>query len=312
MPQPDKQGQEERLGLFMAERQRLMRLAYRYLGSVSEAEDVVQDCWLRFCDREDVTAPERYLPRIVTRLCLDRLKAARTRRETYVGPWLPEPVPDPADETAEAGDAVLDISFAVMRALERLSPLERAAFFLHDLYEVPFDEIAETIGRTPAACRQLAARGRKAIASARSRFAPTQADVERLVKAIAAAAQSGNVETLGRMLAADVEFVSDGGGRKKAALNVVRGRDRVARLLVGLTRKSDALTRFSVVPTKLNGAPSILLIQDGEIDQSMSFDLDAEGGIAGIYVVRNPVKLAHLAADGAAASQQERGEGKPA
>lgn len=295
MPGHERDGQEARLAVFLAERRRLTRLAYRYLGSASEAEDVVQDCWLRFCDRAEVTAPERYLSRVVTRLCLDRLKSARARRETYVGPWLPEPVPDVADEPAEAGDAALDISFAVMRALERLSPLERAAFFLHDLYEVPFDEVAETIGRTPAACRQLAARARRAISSAERRFTPTRADVERLVGAIYEAAQSGDAAILGRVLAADVEFVSDGGGRKTAALNVVAGRDRVARLLAGLARKAGTLGHFSALPANLNGAPSVVLMLDGEIEQTISLDLNAAGEIAGVYVVRNPDKLAHLA-----------------
>jgi RNA polymerase sigma-70 factor (ECF subfamily) len=273
----------------------LTRLAYRYLGSVGDAEDAVQDAWLRFSQAGAVDDPPRFLSRVVTRLCLDRLKSAERRRETYVGPWLPEPVVERAGSIEpDMGDAALDISYAVMRALERLSPLERAALFLHDLYEVPFEEIAETIGRTPAACRKLASRARKAIAEACPRYRPSEAEIDGFVAAFAEATRTGDARALGRLLADDVEFISDGGGKAAAALNVLTGNDRVARLLTGIALKNPHPDETHLAVMTINGAPALAVYLAGKLEQTMSFDLDAERRIAAIYVMRNPDKLVRV------------------
>lgn len=291
---PETKGGTDRLDTWLGQRERLVRLAYRYLGSVSEAEDAVQDAWLRFSEAPEALDPARYLSRIVTNLCLDRLKSARARRENYVGPWLPEPIAGVTPAPDETSDAALDISFGVMRALERLSPLERAALFLHDLFELTFEEIAETLHRSPAACRQMAVRARNALKSSKQRFKPSEDDVARFVTRFAESVQTGDLEPLKALLTSDVEFVSDGGGKVSAALNVVTGADKVARLLLGLARKQERFEDISVDPAVINGAPGLLLSVCGTLDQTMSFGLDAEGGIAAIYVVRNPDKLARI------------------
>lgn len=295
MPETPDQDHEQRLAIYLAERRRLLRLAYRYLGSVAEAEDAVQDAWLRFSAAGPVAAPARFLSRTVTNLCLDRLKSAARRRETYVGPWLPEPIVEAAGAVEpETGDAALDISFAVMRALERLSPLERAALFLHDLCDVPFDEIGQTLRRSPAACRQLAVRARRAVRAHHARFAASEDDVSRFVAGLAEAVATGDIEPLKRLLAADAEVVSDGGGKVRAALNVLSGAERVARFLVGVARKNPRRDRTSVMAARINDAPGLVVVIDGRIDQTMSLALDAGGAIAGVYVVRNPDKLVRV------------------
>lgn len=298
---PGEAAGNRRLAAYLDQRNRLLRLAYRYLGSVSEAEDVVQDAWLRFAAADEPDDAGRYLSRIVTNLCLDRQKSAQKRRETYVGPWLPEPLVEAAGSTdTEAGDAALDISFGVMRALERLSPLERAALFLHDLYDLSFDEIAETLQRSPAACRQMASRGRKMLTSGGTRFRPSQHDVDRFVAGFAQTAQTGDLEPLKRLLAADVEFVSDGGGKARSALNVVTGQDKVARLLLGLYHKLYDPSVVGMRPASINGAAGLLIDIDGRLDQTVSLAIDQAGQIAAIYVVRNPDKLTgiHLPPEG--------------
>jgi RNA polymerase sigma-70 factor (ECF subfamily) len=290
---PEMRDGTDRLGTWLDQRGRLVRLAYRYLGSVGEAEDVVQDAWLRFAEAPEAMEPARYLSRIVTNLCLDRLKSAQVRRETYVGPWLPEPIAGAALGPDEAGNAALDISFGVMRALERLTPQERAALFLHDLFDLTFDEIAETLHRSPAACRQMAVRARAALKSSKQRFKPSPDDVNRFVARFTETVQTGDLEPLKTLLASDVEFISDGGGKVSAALNVVTGSEHVAKLLFGLARKVD-MSQVATRPATINGAPGLLLVIGGQLDQTMSFGLDAAGHISAIYVVRNPDKLAGI------------------
>ena len=283
-------GQAALLAAFLGERKRLLRLAYRYLGSVSEAEDAVQDAWLRFAAAEAPDHAGRYLSRIVTNLCLDRLKSAQARRERYVGPWLPEPLVEAAG-TVEADDAALDISFGVMRALERLSPLERAALFLHDLYELSFEEVGETLKRSPAACRQMASRARRSLREGSARYQPSEADVARFVAGFAETARTGDIGPLKQLLSADVDFVSDGGGKATAALNVVSGADKVARFLLGLARKRAARSDVSIQPAAINGGPGLVVHVGGRLDHTMAFSVDARGAISAIYVVRNPDKL---------------------
>src|SRR6266566_5212887 len=237
-------------------RGRLLGLAYRMLGSRSDAEDVVQDAYIRFAGAQDIHNPEAFLVTVVTRLCLDRIKSARAQRETYVGPWLPEPVfdaeglaPDAATELAD------DLSFALLLALDRLSPLERAAFLLHDVFDRPFSEVAQMLDRSEAACRQFAARAR-------------------------------------RGLREDAVAISDGGGRKPAALKPIIGAEKIARLFIGLAAK-NAGRDIRIVPTVVNGSIGALLYMDGEIDHTLSMAIDGEK-IAAIYLVRNPDKLRHV------------------
>lgn len=225
---------------FERHRAHLTALAYRMLGSVAEAEDAVQDAFLRWhrTDRTGVAEPRAFLARVVTRLCLDRLKAARHRRETYVGPWLSEPlVEDPALAVPPPEDLARDVSVALMLALERLSPLERAAFLLHDGFDLGFDEIAAALGRSEAACRQLASRARANVQAARSRFAVDAAERTRLAAAFFAASRSGDAVALRDLLATEATLHTDGGGRRRAALNVIAGAGRIARFFAGLARK---------------------------------------------------------------------------
>lgn len=297
MPEGPTSENANRLAGYLAERKRLLRLAYRYLGSASEAEDVVQDAWLRFAEADAPDDAGRYLSRVVTNLCLDRLKSAARRRETYVGPWLPEPLVEQAGTVEpDTGDAALDISFGVMRALERLSPLERAALFLHDLYDVPFEEIAQTLKRSPSACRQMASRARKMLQQGTPRFQPSEHDIGRFLAGFAEATRTGDVGPLKQLLAADVELVSDGGGKVLAALNILSGFDRVARFLVGAARKNPDPEHTEFRFASINGEPGLMLFIGGSLEQTLSFSLNERGEIVGLYIVRNPDKLAGVAA----------------
>ena len=275
-------------------RQRLLGLAYRMLGSRSDAEDVVQDAYLRFAGAQGVRNSEAFLVTIVTRLCLDRLKSAKAQREMYVGAWLPEPVFDADGLSADAATELADdLSFALMLALDRLSPLERAAFLLHDVFDRPFAELAATLDRSEAACRQLATRARRAVRRARP-APPAAPDTHaRLLRAFCAAAASGDVSALAGLLREDAIAISDGGGRKTAALNPIRGAQKIIRFLIGLAGK-NADRDIRIVPMLINGSAGALLYFDGEVDHTLSVAIDGEQEkIAAIYVVRNPDKLRH-------------------
>jgi len=269
----------------------LIRVAYRMLGSVADAEDVVQEAFIRWmgADRGAVREPEAFLRRTVTRLCLDQLKSARRRREVYVGPWLPEPVVEGGGEELEEED----ITLPLMLALERLSPLERAAFLLHDVFGVGFEEVAATIGRSPAACRQLAARARSNVRAARPRFHVEREQGLAIAQAFLEASRQGDAAALGDMLAADVSMHADGGGKRTAISRPVVGRAEVLRLLESLAhvlrQHPWALVRFAFV----NGLPGFVTREaDGEL-QTTALGIE-EGKVAAIYVMRNPEKLRHL------------------
>jgi RNA polymerase sigma-70 factor (ECF subfamily) len=274
-------------------RGRLLGLAYRMLGSRSDAEDVVQDAYLRFAGAQDVRNTEAFLVTIVTRLCLDRLKSAKAQREVYVGPWLPEPVFDTdglsADTATELAD---DLSFALLLALDRLSPLERAAFLLHDVFDRPFSEVAQTLDRTEAACRQLAARARRGVRDERAAPSAPPEKHARLLSAFGEAVTSGDIAQLASLLREDAIAISDGGGRKAAALNPVIGPEKIARLFIGLAAK-NAGHDLRLVPAMINGSLGALLYMDGEIDHTLSMAIDGDK-IAAIYLVRNPDKLRHV------------------
>jgi RNA polymerase sigma-70 factor, ECF subfamily len=304
---------------FEPHRRRLLALAYRMLGSVTDAEDAVQETYLRWhaADRDKVSDPRAFLMTTTTRICLDMLTSARARHEEYVGPWLPEPVvdtgalaPDSRTELAE------DLSIALLLTLDRLSPLERAAFLLHDVFDFSFREVAASLERSEGACRQLAARARAHVRRARPRGATApparsgeiDAKHAQLMSAFAAATQSGDLNRLTQLLASDVRIVTDGGGKVAAALEVVDGADRAARFLVGATRKrpgawwhEDFTLRFA----NINGLPGVIVDGPEGPVQTAAFEIDGDV-IRALYVVRNPDKLRHLAA---ASTPHERGPG---
>ena len=273
---------------FEPHRARLIRIAYRMLGSVADAEDAVQDAFLRWLDtdRAEIAVPEAYLTRIVTRRCLDVLKSARRRRETYVGPWLPEPV-------VEAEDEIPDVTLPLLVALERLSPLERAAFLLHDVFGVAFDDVAASIGRDAPTVRQLAARARQHVHEARPRFAVDQQRGHKLAAAFFAASQSGDLAALKSMLVADVVFTADGGGKRPAGMAPIAGVDAVLALLAGLSRLFDRSPSRLVRYASINGLPGYVTVEADGLLQTTALDV-REGRIAAVYVMRNPDKLQHL------------------
>jgi RNA polymerase sigma-70 factor (ECF subfamily) len=254
------------------------------LGSVASAEDVVQEAFIRWmkASRVDVREPEAFLRRIVTRLCLDELKSARRTRETYIGPWLPDPIVDQ--------DEVEDVTLPLMLVLERLSPLERAAFLLHDVFGLEFEEVAAAIQRDELACRQLAHRARTHVRSERPRFKVEKQRGLALSEAFFTASRSGDATALGKLLAADVSLHADGGGKRPAATQPVLGVDAVTRLFERLA----SLFRSSLIRVGfVNGLPGFVTLEaDGEL-QTTALDID-DGKITAIYIVRNPDKLRHL------------------
>jgi RNA polymerase sigma-70 factor (ECF subfamily) len=274
------------------------------LGSMAEAEDAVQEAYLRWHDtnRDIVNEPRAFLMTTTTRICLDVLKSARMKREEYVGPWLPEPITDTASLAPDAQTELAeDLSVALLLALDRLSPLERAAFLLHDVFDYSFSQIADALDRNEAACRQLASRARTRVREARPkgltppRGATKSIDPrhQELLSAFISASRSGDVERLTRMLASDARLVTDGGGKVPAALNVIEGNDRIAAFLAGVVRKGftdDMSLRFEVV----NGLPGLLIVGPNGLVQTNAFEFDGDA-VTAIYIVRNPDKLKHLA-----------------
>jgi len=289
---------DEAAATFDPLRPRLVRVAYRMLGSVADAEDVVQEAFLRWldADRAAVREPEAFLRRVVTRLCLDHLKSARHRRETYVGPWLPEPLVADASQVEEVED-VEDVTLPLLLVLERLSPLERAAFLLHDVFGVAFEEIAETLGRDAAACRQLASRARTNVRAARPRFPVARERGLEIAQAFFAASRGGDMARLRSLLAAEVTVRADGGGKIPAVAHPVVGLDEVLRLHEGLARlfaeHPSRLVRYALV----NGLPGFVTVEKDGALQTTALAIE-DGRVVAIYVVRNPDKLRHLALPG--------------
>lgn len=283
---------ESGTAFFEAQRPRLLRLAYRMLGTWAEAEDAVQDAWLRWrgVEGEAIQSPAAYLTRTVTRLCLDVMKSARKRRETYPGVWLPEPMVEPEDPVARADELTLTL----MLALERLSPLERAAFLLHDIFDVPLEDVATTLGREAPAVRQLASRARRHLREARPRYDVPAAEGAQIAAAFMAAAAAGDVAGLRGLLAETVVLRSDGGGKVIAFLNPIEGVERVTRLYAGLRRKYGAENPAYLRPARIDGLPGFIIRAADGILQTIAFDI-AEGRIAAIYITRNPDKLTRLA-----------------
>jgi RNA polymerase sigma-70 factor (ECF subfamily) len=270
-------------------RPRLIRIAYRMLGSVADAEDVVQEAFLRWLatDRAAVREPVAFLTRVVTRLCLDQLKSARARRECYVGPWLPDPVVEPAEEAVDE-----DVTLPLLLALERLSPLERAAFLLHDVFGMSFEEVGEAIAREPAACRQLASRARAHVQESRPRFPVARERGLEIAAAFFAASRGGDMTRLRSLLAADIVVHADGGGKVSAALRPIAGIEDVMKLQERLVRlfaeHGSRLVRYGLV----NGLPGFVTLE-GEALQTTALEIE-DGRIVAVYVMRNPDKLRHL------------------
>lgn len=284
--------------VFEQHRRVLMRLAYRMLGSVSDAEDIVQDAWLRWHDADHaaIREPRAYLTSVVTRLCLDQMKSARSRREFYVGTWLPEPLVATLG-SAEVVDDELDAPIALMLALERLSPLERAAFLLHDVFDVGYGEIARMLERSEAACRQLAKRAREHVrldTPPRNKVSPEQ--VTRYADAFFKAAHQSDPSELQRLLAEDVVLYSDGGGKVPAVINQIFGFDKVVRFFAGLSQKlaRRGLATTTYEPALINGLPGYVSLERGETLQATALDI-RDGLIHAIYIIRNPDKLRHVA-----------------
>jgi RNA polymerase sigma-70 factor (TIGR02957 family) len=275
----------------------LFAIAYRMLGSVSEAEDVVQEAFLRLqgaAPAEPIRSLKAYLTTITTRLAIDHLRSARARRETYPGPWLPEPLvgqvePD-AEERAVAADS---LSMAFLVLLERLSPVERAVFLLHDVFEIDHDEIAEIVGKSPVNCRQIATRARREIEAGRPRFEPSRAQRDELARRFFAAAGGGDLDSLVHLLARDAVFHGDGGGKGRGAPRPIAGQEQVSRLLIrffALAREHGLVFEPAVV----NGQPGGLMRDpDGRLVNVYSLDI-AGGCIVTVRSVINPDKLAHL------------------
>lgn len=286
---------------FERERSHLLSIAYRMLGEMSAAEDVVQEAWLRWrrVDSEEIRDVRAWLSATTIRLSLDSLRRARARRETYVGPWLPEPIlPDDlrafaADAPAARAELASDLSLALLHVLERLSPEERAALILHDAFDCDYAEIAATLEKTEAACRKLVSRARERVKQDRPRYSVAPDQHRRLVADFARAAAEQDTKSLSTIFAPDVVFYSDGGGRVPAALNPIFGLDKVSRLMLGLTRKLAAQPCPQIEPADINGRAGLIAILDGRIYSALAFESDGER-ITAIYAVRNPDKLARL------------------
>lgn len=276
---------------FEQERPHLLRVAYLTTGRLTEAEDCVQEAWLRLCGLDDPGAIRdlrAWLTTTVGRIALDVLGSARVRRERYVGTWLPEPLVESPVEDDPAERVTLDesVSMALLVVLEQLSPAQRTAFLLHDVFGVSFDEVAGVVGRTPAAVRQLAARARRDVEEGRPRFPPTAAQQRELVDAFAAACQEGDLEGLVALLDPDVRLRGDGGGKVTALRHVEQGAQKVARVLLAFTR----LPPRDLRPAQVNGAPGLVVHDAQGLLSVVSFTVDADR-ITSVDVVRNPDKL---------------------
>ncbi|MFI1360281.1 RNA polymerase sigma-70 factor [Streptomyces sp. NPDC020898] len=279
-------------GTFVAHRNLLFTVAYEMLGSAADAEDVLQETWLRWVevDLEEVRDQRAYLVRITTRQALNRLRTMSRRKESYVGPWLPEPLLT-APDVAQDVELAESVSMAVMLVLETLSPTERAVFVLREVFDVGYDEIAAAVDKTPAAVRQIAHRARRHVDARRPREVVSQSQTRAALESFLRALEGGDLQGLLNVLAPEVVYMGDGGGVKHAALRPIVGADKVARLLVGGLGKSTVPITFG--PTLVNGSPALVVHMDGELDGIMAARVEARR-ITGLYVVRNPEKLSRI------------------
>ena len=276
----------------------LFSIAYRMVGSASEAEDLVQEAYLRFhravAGGTEVDSPKAYLSAVTTRLAIDHLRSARARREQYVGDWLPEPlVTGEAADPASHAETADSLSLAFLVLLERLSPVQRAVFLLHEVFGYPYAEIAELVGRSEDTCRQTAARARRHLEAGRPRFEASRRQREELARRFFAAVDQGDTEGLVGLLAADAVLVGDGGGKAPALAAPLHGAERVARLLVGLARRGRA-AGIGYAPVEINGHPGLLTLDpDGRLLGVLALDI-ADGRVQTVRSIINPDKLRHL------------------
>ena len=277
--------------IFSAYRRRLFGIAYRMLGSRADAEDILQETYLRWLDSNtsEPRSLEAWLVTVVTRLCIDRLRSAKAEREVYTGPWLPEPLVSPGPLSP---DRILefasDISIAFLLVLERLAPDERAAFLLHEVFDFDYSEISRILGKNQAACRQIVHRAKQRVQEDRPRFAVSREAHGQLLAKFLAAASAGRREQIMRLLADDVRVTTDGGGKVSSFRKVVQGSDRVARFYASLSRKFAG--RFVYRLAEINGEPGLLRYLDGQLESAQSFVMNGTQ-ICEIYIVRNPDKL---------------------
>lgn len=282
------------LETFNQHRPLLFAIAYRMLGTVTDAEDMVQETFLRWQQtaQASVKSAKTYLSTIVTRLCIDHLRSARVQREQYVGPWLPEPImTQQTDDPAAQVELADSLSMAFLVVLERLSPIERAVFLLREVFDYDYDFIGQIVGKSPANCRQILRRSRQHITTQRPRFPVSHQQQEQITAQFLEASTQGNLQGLLTLLAKDVTFWSDGGGQVTAALKPLHGAMKVARFLLAIHRKwlSTSVSRL----VEINGQPGIINIADGCIHSVMMFDI-VDGCIQSVYSVRNPEKLKRI------------------
>ncbi|MBA3637015.1 MAG: RNA polymerase sigma-70 factor [Actinomycetota bacterium] len=281
-----------RAEVFGRNRPLLFSIAYRMTGSVMEAEDAVQEAYLRWqqASEDEVRSPSSYLSTVVTRLCIDRLRSARVRREQYVGPWLPEPVlGEQAKEIESKADLEDTLSMSFLVLLESLTPVERAVFLLREVFGYEYAEIASLVGKSEANCRQISRRARQSVAARRPRFESSPKQEERLMEGFLQASLEGDMEALLALLSEDVILYSDGGGKTRAALRPIYGADKVARFLTGIL--SNIPPDFAVRQTRINGRPGLVgYFGDGSPQSVVSIEV-AEGSIMAIRLVVNPEKL---------------------
>ena len=280
-----------RIDDFESHRPLLFSIAYRMLGSVADAEDIVQEAYLRWREapEAEVRSPKAYLSAVVTRLAIDRLRSARARREEYVGPWLPEPlVSERAEEVAVLDELDESLSMAFLVLLESLNPVERAVFILREVFDYDYDEIARIVGKSEANCRQIAHRARQSVAARRPRFERSPEQEERLTQQFVEACMNGDMEGLISLLSEDVTLWSDGGGKVAAAPYPIHGPERVARFLLGVLRTVPP--GFFARPTWVNGGPGVVGYVDGHPTSVVALDA-ADGRLRGVRIVVNPEKL---------------------
>jgi RNA polymerase sigma-70 factor (TIGR02957 family) len=282
-------------------RPKAFAIAYRMLGSVSEAEDVVQEAFLRLHAASEggqrIESPRAYLATVVTRLAIDHLRSARSRRETYVGDWLPEPlVTSEAEDPARHAEMADSLSLAFLVLLESLSPEQRAVFLLHDVFDYPYERVAEIVGKSEPATRQLAVRARRHVDERRPRFEASRRQRDELARRFLAATEEGDLEALEELLAADVVLHGDGGGKAPALARPLHGRRRVARTLVTWARQARRFGGVTIRPVEVNGQPGAMFVHSsGKLVSVMSFDV-AEGRIQAVRSIVNPDKLRHIGA----------------
>ena len=281
-------------GPFIALRPRLFGIAYGITGSVADAEDVCQDAWMRWqsIDTASVEAPEGYLVRLVSNAAIDRLRSAKVRRETYVGPYLPEPLlTEVADTPLEAAERADELTYAFLVMLDELSPVERVVILLHDVFGYTFDEVARTVDRTVAGCRQMASRSRRRL-HGHDRRAVRGPNERALVDQLIVATMSGDVEAMMSLLSENVVQIDDGGAKQRAARHPVVGRERVARFMVNLAKRLEP--DVGIKHIRVNGSPGLLLTRSEVVWLVFMFDFDADGLLERVYAQVNPDKLGHL------------------